>query len=44
MLKKGTATISEIAFDVGFSTLSYFTRSFKEQFGVTPSEYAKRSL
>ncbi|MEE4255915.1 MAG: two-component regulator propeller domain-containing protein [Bacteroidales bacterium] len=43
LLKTGSATISEIAFDVGFSTLAYFTRSFKEQFGVTPSEFAKRS-
>jgi AraC-like DNA-binding protein len=42
LLKKGSATVSEIAYDVGFNTLAYFTRSFKEQFGVTPSEFAKR--
>ncbi|MCB0598221.1 MAG: helix-turn-helix domain-containing protein [Phaeodactylibacter sp.] len=30
--------ISEIAYEVGFKEPSYFTRAFKEAFGVTPSE------
>ena len=32
-------TISEIAYDVGFSSPSYFTRSFVRQYGLTPTEY-----
>ncbi len=32
-------TLSEIADRTGFSTLSHFSRSFKKQFGVSPSEY-----
>ncbi|MEM9103902.1 MAG: ATP-binding protein, partial [Pseudomonadota bacterium] len=31
--------ISDIAFDVGFSSQSYFSRCFKEQFGMTPKQY-----
>lgn len=29
--------ISTIAFDIGFSDLSYFNRTFRRAFGVTPS-------
>ena len=32
-------TISEIAFDWGFSDLSHFTRRFRAEFGVSPGEY-----
>ena len=32
-------TISEIAYDVGFTSLSYFTRRFHEKFGVSPTEW-----
>ncbi len=39
MLKKGTYTISEIAYRTGFSSPAYFTRCFKATYDVTPSEY-----
>ncbi len=39
LIKKKSATIAEIAYDVGFSTPSYFTECYKEYFGKLPSEY-----
>ncbi|MBN1352473.1 response regulator [candidate division KSB1 bacterium] len=39
LIKQQFGTISEIAYEVGFNHLSYFARSFKEQYGVAPSEY-----
>ena len=38
MLENRVGTVSEIAFSVGYSSLPYFTRSFKKQFGVLPSK------
>ena len=34
-------SITEIAFSVGFSSSSHFSRSFKEAFGMTPRAYRK---
>lgn len=41
LIAEGKYTISEIADITGFSTLSHFSKSFKKQFGVSPSEYHK---
>jgi len=38
-----TATISEIAFGVGFGSPAYFTKCFVEEFGVTPGEVMNRN-
>jgi signal transduction histidine kinase/CheY-like chemotaxis protein len=34
-------TISEIAYDTGFNDPSWFSRAFKEEFGLAPSEISK---
>lgn len=39
MLLKSELNISQVAFDVGFSSVAYFTKSFSSYFGVTPSKY-----
>ncbi len=39
LLREGKYNVSEIADITGFSSLSYFSASFKKQFGVAPSEY-----
>jgi AraC-like DNA-binding protein len=31
--------ITSTTYEVGFNTPSYFTQCFKEQYGITPSEY-----
>ncbi len=42
LLKNSGNSISQIAYEVGFSSPSYFTKCFKEQFGMSPTEYAKK--
>tara|TARA_R110000868_G_scaffold320796_4_gene581762 strand:- start:10542 stop:13502 length:2961 start_codon:yes stop_codon:yes gene_type:complete len=41
LLKQNAATSSEIAFQVGFGSPSYFTKCFHEHYGYTPSEIQK---
>ncbi|MDR2094683.1 MAG: AraC family transcriptional regulator [Treponema sp.] len=35
-------SLSEIAWNLGFETLQYFSRFFKEYAGISPSEYSKK--
>jgi signal transduction histidine kinase/DNA-binding response OmpR family regulator/streptogramin lyase len=44
LLRHRRGNISEIGYEVGFASPSHFGQAFKEQFGMSPSEYAvKRS-
>lgn len=43
LLSEGSLNISEIAYSVGFSSQSYFTRSFKEYYGKSPSDLKGQS-
>lgn len=39
LLRENRYTISEVAYQTGFTSPAYFTKSFKQAYGVTPSEY-----
>lgn len=39
LLEESDASISEIAYQVGFNTPSYFSKCFKEEYNCTPNEY-----
>ena len=41
-LRHSGKTITEVAYESGFSSQSYYTRCFKEQFKVSPSKYMKQ--
>ena len=38
LLVKTDKTISEVAYDVGFTAPSYFTKCFRDEFGISPSD------
>ena len=42
MLECGAQTIAEIAEACGFTDASYFTKTFRQQFGMTPKEYRNK--
>lgn len=44
MLLKADARVSEVAFEVGYQSLSQFNRSFRTVTGESPTEYRRRIL
>lgn len=40
LLREGDKNVSEVAFAVGFDNPYYFSKRFKEQFGVPPSKFS----
>jgi AraC-like DNA-binding protein len=35
----GSTTVTEIAFEVGFSDSAFFSRCFRRRFGVSPTQW-----
>ena len=44
LLKSGNYTVTEAATLTGFNDMGHFREIFKKEFGVTPSDYTKKSL
>lgn len=42
LLEEKTVKIAEVAYAMGFSSPKYFARCFKEEFGITPTEYQQK--
>ena len=40
LLKQDRFTVSEVMYQVGFSSPSYFTKSFTKEFGMSPKDYS----
>ena len=43
LLRNSGRTIAEIAYEVGFSSPSYYTKCFREQFKMLPTEYIQNN-
>ncbi len=41
LLKSGEGNVGEVAYAVGFRSVSHFTRRFRERYGRTPSEWRR---
>jgi len=44
LLRRGAGSVTEVAYSVGFESLSYFGRAFQERFGETPSAFIRREV
>ncbi|NOX47175.1 MAG: tetratricopeptide repeat protein [Chlorobi bacterium] len=44
LLEQHPGTIAETVYAVGFSSLSYFTKCFQKQFGISPKEFVQKSI
>lgn len=43
LLDEGAMNVSEVAYEVGYSSLSHFAKAFKNQFGDLPCRYLRES-
>lgn len=44
MLKNTDLNISQIVYSIGFSSRSYFSKIFREKYGITPNQFKKKTL
>ena len=42
LITLGNSTLTEIAYELGFSSIHYFSRQFKKVTGISPTEFAKQ--
>jgi len=42
MLRMNQFSVAQIATEVGFTNPAYFTKCFRQHYGITPSEYQKK--
>jgi signal transduction histidine kinase/ligand-binding sensor domain-containing protein/DNA-binding response OmpR family regulator len=42
LLQQGSGNVTQVAYDVGFQSLSYFAKTFRKQFGQSPSHYTSQ--
>lgn len=42
LLKSGDYTVTQVAYKIGISDSRYFSRCFKQKYGVTPTEYKEK--
>jgi len=42
LLETGSYNVSEVSFQIGMNDARYFSKCFKQKYGVTPSEYKNR--
>lgn len=42
MLKNSDLNISQVVYSIGFSSRSYFSKIFKEKYGITPNQFKKQ--
>jgi AraC-like DNA-binding protein len=42
-LDEGERSLTEVALEIGFSSNTYFSRVFKQEVGMSPSEYKQIS-
>jgi AraC-like DNA-binding protein len=43
LLKESGKSIAEMAYETGFSSPSYFSKSFKDYLKISPSEFAQNN-
>jgi len=43
-LVEGQLNVSQVIYEIGIKSRSYFTKSFKEMFGLSPTEYVENEL
>jgi len=41
LLEQKFGNVTQVSLEVGFNNISYFIKSFKKQYGVSPVEYMK---
>lgn len=44
LIKQNTCTVSEVSYQVGFSSVSYFIKCFREFYGYSPGEAGKQEV